>query len=261
MGVALASWPPKIRPSAFDRSGIGPDHHQGHGRTSPRHQRRHAARPTRSKPTSARRRWPIANTSPARRHRLHPQEAVGRFGPVRPREDRVRAGRTGSGFVFENEDQVGGNVPKEYIPGVEKGIASPPKTARSPASRSSTSRSTLIDGAYHDVDSSALAFEIARARVPRSCAEGGHQAARADHEGRSRDPGRILGDVIGDLNSVVARSRAQTCRGNAQVINAMVPLANMFGYVNTAALVHAGPRQLHDAVRPLREVPANVATK
>ena len=101
-----------------------PDHHQGHGRAASRdHRRPPAARATRSTPTSARRRSPIARRITARsRDRLHPQEADRRFGPVRPRQDRASSrGEPGSGFEFENK-VVGGSVPKEFIPGVEKGL-------------------------------------------------------------------------------------------------------------------------------------------
>jgi elongation factor G len=123
------------------------------------------------------------------RDRLHPQEADRRYGPVRPRQARSsRPSR--AGYSFENKI-VGGAVPKEYIPGVEKGLKSVMETACSPASRSSTSRSTLIDGAYHDVDSSCWPSKSRPRGVARRSEEGRRQAARADHEGRGGDAGRL----------------------------------------------------------------------
>ena len=159
----------------------------------------------------------------------------------------------GSGFVFENE-VVGGSVPKEYIPGVEKGLKSVLGSGVLAGFPVVDFKATLIDGDYHEVDSSALAFEIAaRAALPRSAAEGRSGAARADHEGRSRDAGRLY--RLRHRRSqfaAAARSRARTCAATPRSINAMVPLANMFGYVNNLRSMSPGPRQLHDAVRPLR---------
>ena len=128
----------------------------------------------------------------AGRDRLHPQEAVGRLA-ASSREIKIafEPGEPGTGFDFIDEI-MGGNVPKEYIPSVEKGLAKRREPACWPASRSSTSRSTLIDGKYHDVDSSALAFEIAARGALREAAQkAGINAARADHEGRGRDARRL----------------------------------------------------------------------
>jgi translation elongation factor EF-G len=107
-----------------------------------------------------RRRLPTAKPSQNRRCRLHPQEAVGWFRSVRPRQDHDRAAEPNEGFVFESKI-VGGNVPKEYIPGVEKGIESVMSSGPLAGFPMLDVKATLTDGAYHDVDSSVLAFEIA----------------------------------------------------------------------------------------------------
>ena len=120
---------------------------------------------------------------------------------------------------------------------------------------------TLIDGAYHDVDSSALAFEIAaRSALREALQEGRLGAARADHEGRGGDAGGLhrVG-VIGDLNSRRGQIQGQDMRGNANVINAMVPLANMFGYVNTLRSMSQGRATFTMQFDHYAEVPKAVA--
>jgi hypothetical protein len=113
-------------------------------------------------------------------------------------------------------------------------------------------KAELIDGAFHDVDSSALAFEIAsRAAFREALQKGGSVLLEPIMKVEVVTPEEYTGSVIGDLNSRRGQIQGQDMRGNAVVINAMVPLANMFGYVNPALLL-AGPRQFHDAVRPLR---------
>ena len=145
----------------------------------------------------------------------------------------VEPNEAGKGFVFENKI-VGGSVPKEYIPGVEKGLESVMNSGPLAGFPVVDVKVELIDGAYHDVDSSALAFEIAsRAAFREALQKGGAGAARADHEGRGRDAGglhrrrhrRPQLPARPDPGPGHARQR--------QVVNAMVPLANMFGYVNT----------------------------
>ena len=123
---------------------------------------------------------------------LHPQEADRRLRPVRRGQDRGRAaaGRA-PGFEFENE-VVGGNVPKEYIPGVEKGLEFVLGSGVLAGFPVVDLKVTLVDGGYHDVDSSALAFEIAsRRRLREALQEGRPGAARADHEGRGGDAGGL----------------------------------------------------------------------
>ena len=145
---------------------IGPDHDQGHGRAPPRDHRRPPEARVQGRGQCRR----AAGGLPRDDHRAGPRSTTRtRSRPAAPASSPASScvfepGEKGTGFVFENK-VVGGSVPKEYIPGVAegpRGVAC--RVACSPASRWSTSRSTLIDGAYHDVDSSALAFEIAVAR-------------------------------------------------------------------------------------------------
>ena len=144
-------------------------------------------------------------------------------------------------------------MPKEYIPGVEKGINSVMGSGVLAGFPVVDVKATLIDGAYHDVDSSALAFEIAsRAAFREGLQKGGSVLLEPIMKVEVVTPEEHTGFVMGDLLSRRGQVQGQDMRANAAVINAMVPLANMFGYVNQSALGHAGSRQLHDAVRPLR---------
>ena len=114
-------------------------------------------------------------------------------------------------------------------------------------------KATLIDGAYHDVDSSALAFEIAaRAAFREGMAKGGPKLLEPIMRVEVVTPEEYMGDVIGDLNSRRGQIQGMDSRGNARVIDAMVPLANMFGYVNTLRSMSQGRAQLHHAFRSLR---------
>ncbi|MGO8869228.1 MAG: elongation factor G [Alphaproteobacteria bacterium] len=153
-----------------------------------------------------------------------------RFEPLPP----------GSGFQFEN-DVVGGAVPREYVPGVEKGLKAARESGVLAGFPMIDFKATLIDGAYHDVDSSPLAFEIAA----RACYREGIERARPVLlEPIMRvevvTPEEYMGDVIGDLNSRRGHIQGMDARGNAHVINAMVPLANMFGYVNNLRSMSQG---------------------
>ena len=139
----------------------------------------------------------------------------------------------GSGFQFENAIH-GGSVPKEYIPGVQKGLDSARESGVLAGFPVIDFKVTLVDGASHDVDSSVLAFEIATRSAFREAVE---KAGPALLEPMMKvevvTPEEYLGGVMGDLNSRRGQVRGQEPRGNAIVITAMVPLANMFGYVNT----------------------------
>ncbi len=138
----------------------------------------------------------------------------------------------GSGFVFEN-DIVGGSIPKEFIPGVEKGIKSVMNSGPLVGFPVIDFKVTLIDGAYHDVDSSVLAFEIASRAAFREASEKVQmKLLEPVMKVEVVSPEDYVGTVIGDLNSRRGMILGQEMRGNATVINAMVPLANMFGYVN-----------------------------
>jgi elongation factor G len=172
-----------------------------------------------------------------------------RFEPLPP----------GSGFEFEN-DVVGGNVPKEYIPGVEKGIKSSMQSGPLAGFPVIDFKATLYDGAYHDVDSSVLAFEIA-ARA--AFKEGIMKAAPKLLEPLMRvevvTPEDYMGDVIGDLNSRRGQVTGMDSRGNARVVTAMVPLANMFGYVNTLRSMSQGRAQYTMHFDHYEQVPQAVA--
>jgi elongation factor G len=146
----------------------------------------------------------------------------------------------GSGFVFENK-VVGGNVPKEYVPGVEKGLESVLGSGVLAGFPVVDLKVTLIDGAYHDVDSSALAFEIAaRAALKEALREAAPILLEPIMKVEVVTPEDYTGAVIGDLNSRRGQIQGQDMRGNANVINAMVPLANMFGYVNNLRSMSQG---------------------
>jgi elongation factor G len=142
-------------------------------------------------------------------------------------------GAPGSGYSFENK-VVGGSIPKEFIPGVEKGLASSRETGVLAGFPVIDFKATLVDGNYHDVDSSVLAFEIAaRAAFRDGLAKAQCKLLEPIMKVEVVTPDDYMGDCIGDLNSRRGQILGMDARGNAQVIDAMVPLANMFGYVNT----------------------------
>ncbi|WP_417498464.1 elongation factor G [Maricaulis sp.] len=141
-------------------------------------------------------------------------------------------GEPGSGFVFESK-VVGGSVPREYIPGVEKGLKSVMDNGLIAGFPVIDVHASLVDGAFHDVDSSVLAFEIAARAAFREAKQ--HCAPKLLEPIMKVEvvtPDEYTGGVIGDLNSRRGQISGQEMRGNATVVNAMVPLANMFGYVS-----------------------------
>jgi elongation factor G len=172
-----------------------------------------------------------------------------RFEPQKP----------GEGYSFENKI-VGGSVPKEYIPGVQKGLASALETGVLAGFPMIDFKATLIDGAYHDVDSSVLAFEIAGRMAFR---EGIKKASPKLLEPIMKvevvTPEEYMGDVIGDLNSRRGQISGMDQRGNARVVNAMVPLANLFGYVNTLRSMSQGRAQFTMMFDHYEQVPQHVA--
>ena len=138
----------------------------------------------------------------------------------------------GEEFTFESKI-VGGNVPKEYIPGVQKGLESAKENGLLAGFPLIDFKATLIDGAYHDVDSSVLAFEIAaRAAFKELREKGAPKLLEPIMAVEVVTPEEYLGSVIGDLNGRRGMIQGQDVRGNAIVVDAFVPLANMFGYVN-----------------------------
>ena len=165
----------------------------------------------------------------------------------------------GTGFMFENEI-VGGAVPKEYIPGVEKGLESVLGAGILAGFPVVDIKVTLIDGRYHDVNSSALAFEIAsRAALREALQKGGSVLLEPIMKVEVVTPEDYTGSVIGDLNSRRGQIQGQDMRGNANVINAMVPLANMFGYVNNLRSMSQGRATFTMQFDHYEQVPNNVA--
>src|SRR5216683_3068160 len=165
----------------------------------------------------------------------------------------------GFGFEFKSA-VVGGNVPKEYIPGVEKGIKGSLDTGVLAGFPVIDFRAVLYDGAYHDVDSSVLAFEIAaRAAFKEGIMKAGPKLLEPVMKVEVVTPEDYMGDVIGDLNSRRGQVTGMDTRGNARVIDAMVPLANMFGYVNTLRSMSQGRAQYTMHFDHYEQVPQAVA--
>jgi elongation factor G len=173
----------------------------------------------------------------------------------------VEPGEPGSGFVFESK-VVGGSVPKEYIPGVEKGLNSVMTSGVVAGFPVVDVHVQLVDGAYHDVDSSALAFEIAsRAALRDALQKGKSVLLEPIMKVECVTPEDYTGSVIGDLNSRRGQIQGQDMRGNANVINAMVPLMNMFGYVNTLRSMSQGRATFSMSFDHYAEAPANVSAE
>ena len=165
----------------------------------------------------------------------------------------------GDEFVFEST-VVGGNVPKEYIPGVEKGIQSVMDAGPLAGFPMLGVKATLTDGAYHDVDSSVLAFEIAaRAAFREGAQKAGAQLLEPVMKVEVVTPEDYMGDIIGDLNSRRGQIAGTESRNIDQVITAMVPLANMFGYVNTLRSMSQGRAQYTMIFDHYEPVPQAVA--
>ena len=167
----------------------------------------------------------------------------------------------GTPFEFENEI-VGGAVPKEFVPGVEKGLESVLGSGVVAGFPVVDLKVTLIDGKYHDVDSSALAFEI----CARQCLKEALQMAKPVllepiMKVEVVTPEDYTGSVIGDLNSRRGQIQGQDMRGNANVINAMVPLMNMFGYVNNLRSMSQGRATFTMQFDHYAELPANVSAE
>ncbi|MFT7147364.1 MAG: elongation factor G [Yoonia sp.] len=165
----------------------------------------------------------------------------------------------GEGFSFESR-VVGGSVPKEYIPGVEKGIRSVMDNGPLAGFPVIDFKVALIDGKFHDVDSSIMAFEIAA----RMCMREGMRKAGAKllepiMKVEVVTPEEHTGGIIGDLTSRRGMVQGQDTRGNAIVIDAMVPLANMFGYINTLRSMSSGRAQFSMQFDHYDPVPSNIS--
>jgi len=172
---------------------------------------------------------------------------------------RFEPGAPGSGFVFEN-DVVGGSVPKEYVPGVEKGLTNAKETGVIAGFPVIDLKCTLIDGDYHDVDSNVMTFDIAaRACFREAMPKAGPRLLEPMMKVEVVTPQEYMGDVIGDLNSRRGQVQGMDSRGNAQVISAMVPLANMFGYVSTLRSMTQGRAQYTMHFDHYEQVPPAIA--
>ncbi|MEO1091985.1 MAG: elongation factor G [Pseudomonadota bacterium] len=166
---------------------------------------------------------------------------------------------TGAGFVFESKI-VGGSVPKEYIPGVQKGLETSMSNGVLAGFPLIDVRCELVDGAFHDVDSSVMAFEIAaRAAFREGVGKAGPQLLEPVMKVEVVTPDEYMGDIIGDLNSRRGHITGMEPRGNAQVVNAFVPLATMFGYVNTLRSLSQGRAQFTMFFDHYEPVPQMVA--
>ncbi len=181
---------------------------------------------------------------------------TGQFARVKLR---LEPNGTGKGNEFENE-VVGGTVPKEYIPGVEKGVNSVWDNGVLIGFPMVDMKVTLYDGAYHEVDSSAIAFEIAaRSAMREGCEKGGVKLLEPIMDVEVVTPGDFVGGVIGDINSRRGQIRNQEMRGNATVVRAFVPLANMFGYVSQLRSMSQGRASYTMQFAHYADVPRNVA--
>ncbi len=199
-------------------------------------------------------------TKPAEVDYTHKKQTggTGQFARVK---FQVEPTEPGAGFQFESKI-VGGAVPKEYIPGVEKGLNSVLTSGVVAGFPVVDVKVTLIDGAYHDVDSSALAFEIAsRAAFRDALQKGKSVLLEPIMKVEVVTPEDYTGSVIGDLNSRRGQIQGQDMRGNANVINAMVPLMNMFGYVNNLRSMSQGRATFTMQFDHYAEAPANVSAE
>ena len=181
---------------------------------------------------------------------------AGQFARVKIR---FEPGDPGSGYEFINQIK-GGNVPTEFIPGVQKGLIAQQQTGIIAGYPCIDFKATLYDGAFHDVDSSVLAFEIAaRAAFREGAAKANPVLLEPLMKVEVVTPEEYMGDVIGDLNSRRGQIQEMNTRGNANVIDAMVPLANMFGYVNNLRSLTQGRANYSMQFDHYEEVPTNVA--
>ncbi|MGB3796553.1 MAG: elongation factor G [Alteraurantiacibacter sp.] len=180
----------------------------------------------------------------------------GQFGEAKVR---VIPGERGQGVIFEDNIK-GGNIPREYIPSVEKGMREQAESGYLVGFPIIDFTIELIDGKYHDVDSSTVAFEITGRGAMREAAErSGIKLLEPVMKVEVVTPEDFMGDVIGDLNSRRGQIQGTDSRGNAQVVDAHVPLANMFGYVNELRSFTQGRAQYSMQFSHYDEVPSNVA--
>jgi elongation factor G len=164
----------------------------------------------------------------------------------------------GGGYEFESKI-VGGVVPKEYIPGVDKGLMSAKMAGLIAGFPVIDFKVVLVDGAFHDVDSSVLAFEIAaRAAFREALGKSSPKLLEPVMSVEVVTPEEYMGDIIGDINSRRGQISDMEQRGVVRVISAMVPLANMFGYVNQLRSFSQGRAQYSMTFDHYEQVPQNV---
>ena len=181
---------------------------------------------------------------------------AGQFARVKIRFEPLPAG---SGFQFENS-VTGGNVPREFIPGVEKGLTRACETGILAGFPATDFKATLYDGDSHDVDSSVLAFGIAaRAAFREGMTSAGPKLLEPIMKIEVVTPEEYMGDIIGDLNSRRGQINDMDQRGNARVITASAPLATMFGYVSTLRSLSQGRAQFTMHFYRYAEVPQQVS--
>ncbi|HEY7749854.1 MAG TPA: elongation factor G [Aestuariivirgaceae bacterium] len=197
-------------------------------------------------------------TRPARVDYTHKKQTGGSGQFARVIID-VSPNEKGGGFGFESK-VVGGSVPKEFVPGVEKGLNSVITSGNLAGFPVVDLKVALVDGAYHEVDSSAIAFEIAaRMALREALNKAGSILLEPIMKVEVTTPEEYLGGVIGDLNSRRGHIAGTGSRGNAQIVTAMVPLANMFGYVNNLRSMSQGRASYTMQFDHYAEVPGNVA--
>jgi elongation factor G len=196
-------------------------------------------------------------TAPAEIDYLHKKQTggSGQFARVKIQ---FEPGESGSGFVFENKI-FGGSIPKEYIPGVEKGLEQAMKNGLIAGNPVIDFKATLLDGAYHDVDSSVLAFEIATRSAFRQLAQKANpKILEPIMKVEVITPEDYMGDIIGDINSRRGQIANMEERANAKIITASVPLSSMFGYVNTLRSMSQGRAQYSMVFEKYSLVPDNI---
>lgn len=193
---------------------------------------------------------------------LHKKQSggAGQFAKVLIRfEPKPKTEEDSADFVFESKI-VGGRVPKEYIPGVEKGLESAKETGVLAGFPVVNLRATLVDGAYHDVNSSVLAFEIAaRAAFREGIAKANPVILEPIMKVEVITPEDYMGDIIGDINSRRGQIQNLDERGGYKVVDALVPLSSMFGYVNTLRSLSQGRAQFTMEFEKYEQVPQNIS--
>ena len=173
----------------------------------------------------------------------------------------IEPNESGKGYHFENKI-VGGSIPREYIPSVSKGMEEAIKNGVIAGYPIEDVRVELIDGSYHDVDSSEMAFKIAGSMaIQEACRRASPVLMEPIMKVEVIVPGEYLGDVMGDINSRRGNVLGMDQRKDAQVINAHVPLSKMFGYVTDLRSLTQGRAVFHMEFAEFKKVPASVETE